>query len=63
MIASPGRIRVRLKLQRTGARKAKATSDGPAKISQNTKKVTVVELSGSRDKLTQDMNWVRCQDE
>ena len=26
---------------------------------QNTKKVTVVELSGSRDELAQDVNWMR----
>nr|CCI55441.1 PH01B031C15.24 [Phyllostachys edulis] len=37
----------------------KASSDGSTKISQNTKKVTVVELSRNRDELTQHVNWVR----
>ena len=32
--------------------------DGSAKVSQNTKEVSIVELGRSRDKLTQDMNRV-----
>jgi len=55
MIASPGRIRICLKVERAGA----STRDGSMKISKKPKKVSVVELSRSSDKLTKDMNKMR----
>jgi hypothetical protein len=45
-------------MKRTRAREEKVAGDGSAKVSQNTKEVSIVELGRSRDKLTQDMNRV-----
>jgi hypothetical protein len=59
VITRPGRIGVRLKLKRTRTRKEQAARDSSAKVSQNTKEVSIVKLGRSRDKLTQDMHRVR----
>ena len=56
MITSPGRIRICLKLKRVGARKEQAAGDGTTKVAADTKKVSIVELCGSRNELTQNMN-------
>jgi len=55
MIASPGRIRICLKVERAGA----STRDGSMKISKKMKKVSVVELSRSSNKLTKYMKNMR----
>jgi len=49
VITSVGRIRIRLKLKGDGARKEQATWDGTTKLAENTKKVSIVELCGSRN--------------
>ena len=61
MIASPSRIRICLKVERAGAREEQSMPmrDGSMKISKKPKKVSVVELSRSSDKLTKDMNKMR----
>ena len=59
MVTNPGRIRVRLKVERARARKEQPSRSGTAKIPKNMKKVGVVELGGRRDKLTQYMDSVR----
>jgi len=59
MIASPGRIRICLKVERARVREEQSTRDGSTKISKNPKKMRVVKLSRSRDKLTKDMNSMR----
>ena len=59
VVTSPGRIRVRLKMERARARKEQQSRSGAVKIPKNTKKVGVVELGGSRDKLTQYIDRMR----
>ena len=59
MITSPGRIRIRLKLKGAGARKEQAIGDGTMEVAENTKKVSIVELCGSRNELTQNMNSMK----
>ena len=59
MVTNPGRIRVRLKVERARARKEQPWRNDAAKIPKNMKKVGVVELGGSRDKLTQYMDNMR----
>jgi hypothetical protein len=52
VITSLCRIRIRLKLEGTTVRKEQATRDGTTKVAENTKKMSIVELGGSRDELT-----------
>jgi hypothetical protein len=59
VITSPGRIRIRLKVERARAREEQLTRDGSTKILKNTKEVSVVELGRSSDKLTQNVNNMR----
>jgi hypothetical protein len=54
-ITSPCSITICLELQRARTWKEQATSANPTKITQDTKKVTIVDMSGSRNKLTQNM--------
>ena len=59
MVTNPGRIRVRLKVERARARKEQPWRNDAAKIPKNMKKVGVVELGGSRDEPTQYMDNMR----
>ena len=47
-----------MELKRAGAGEEQATGDGTAKISKDTKKVTIVDASGSRYELTQNVNGI-----
>jgi hypothetical protein len=58
-ITSPGSITICLKLQRARVWKEQSMRDSPTKITQDTKNVTIVDLRGSRNKLTQNMYRVR----
>src|SRR5438105_5531035 len=47
-----------MELKRAGAGEEQATVDGTAKITKDTKKVTIVDASGSRHELTQNVNGI-----
>jgi hypothetical protein len=54
-ITSPGSITISLELERGRMWKKQATSASLTKITQDTKNVAILDLSGSRNKLTQNM--------
>jgi hypothetical protein len=54
-ITSPGSITITLELERGRMWKKQAMSGSLTKITQDTKKVAILDLSGSRNKLTQNM--------
>jgi hypothetical protein len=50
-VASPSNIRVGLEMKRARAWKEQMTSNGPMQVTQDTKKMTIVELTRSKNKL------------
>jgi len=58
-IGTPSRIRVRVKLKRAGAGKEQATVDSATKVAKDAKEVTIVDGSGSRHELAEDVNGIR----
>jgi hypothetical protein len=55
-VTSLSSIRICLELERVGTWKEHTTRNGPTKISQDTNEMTIVELSGSGDKLNQNVH-------
>jgi hypothetical protein len=52
----PSRIIISIELNRAGARKEQTTVNGSSKVPKDTKKVTIVDASGSKHELTQNVD-------
>ena len=58
-VASPSSIRVGLEVKRAGAREEQTTSNGLTKVTQDSKKMAIVNVGGSSNKLAQNMHSIR----